>query len=108
MEQVCNYYFFIFKKKKIILIKLDIQLNFKNSIGAAKNNEKRSSSTGKRFIEFKTLNNKIPLIKNKEDESKTSKAGLKIKGKQLDLQKLLNIFPKKSSKTKRINNLNNL
>ena len=102
------------KSKRIIYSSLHFNgtsmqlLNFKNSIGAAKNNEKRSSSTGKRFIEFKTLNNKIPLIKNKEEESKTSKAGLKIKGKQLDLQKLLNIFPKKSSKTKRINNLNNL
>ena len=75
-------------------------LNLKNNIGAPKNSENRSSSTDKRFSEFKMKKDKIPLIKYKEEESKTSKKGLKVKGKHLNLQKLLNVFPKKSNKTR--------
>ena len=75
-------------------------LNLKNNIGTSKNSEHRSSSTDKRFAEFKMKKDKIPLIKYKEEESKTSKNGLKVKGKHLNLQKLLNVFPKKSNKTR--------
>ena len=75
-------------------------LNLKNNIGTSKNSEHRSSSTDKRFAEFKMKKDKIPLIKYKEEESKTSKKGLKIKAKHLNLQKLLNVFPKKSNKTR--------
>ena len=75
-------------------------LNLKNTIGTTKNSENRSSSTDKRFIEFKNKNNKIPLIKNREEEKHNSKKGLKIRGKHLNLQKLLNVFPKKSNKTR--------
>ena len=75
-------------------------LNLKNNIGTSKNSEHRSSSTDKRFSEFKMKKDKIPLIKYKEEESKTSKKGLKIKAKHLNLQKLLNVFPKKSNKTR--------
>ena len=75
-------------------------LNLKNNIGTSKNSEHRSSSTDKRFAEFKMKKDKIPLIKYKEEESKTSKKGLKVKGKHLNLQKLLNVFPKKSNKTR--------
>ena len=71
-------------------------LNLKNNIGTSKNSEHRSSSTDKRFIELKTKKDKIPLIKNKEDENKSSKKTLKVKGKHLNLQKLLNVFPKKN------------
>ena len=72
-------------------------LNLKNNIGTSKNSEHRSSSTDKRFAEFKMKKDKIPLIKYKEEESKTSKKGLKVKAKHLNLQKLLNVFPKKST-----------
>ena len=75
-------------------------LNLKNNIGTSKNSEHRSSSTDKRFAEFKMKKDKIPLIKYKEEESKTSKKGLKVKAKHLNLQKLLNVFPKKSNKTR--------
>ena len=75
-------------------------LNLKNNIGTSKNSEHRSSSTDKRFAEFKMKKDKIPLIKYKEEESKTSKKGLKVKTKHLNLQKLLNVFPKKSNKTR--------
>ena len=75
-------------------------LNLKNNIGTSKNSEHRSSSTDKRFVEFKMKKDKIPLIKYKEEESKTSKKGLKVKAKHLNLQKLLNVFPKKSNKTR--------
>lgn len=75
-------------------------LNLKNNIGTSKNSEQRSSSTDKRFAEFKMKKDKIPLIKYKEEESKTSKKGLKVKAKHLNLQKLLNVFPKKSNKTR--------
>ena len=75
-------------------------LNLKNYIGTSKNSEHRSSSTDKRFAEFKMKKDKIPLIKYKEEESKTSKKGLKVKAKHLNLQKLLNVFPKKSNKTR--------
>ena len=79
-------------------------LNLKNSIGTTKNSEARSSSTGKGFIEVKLSNDKIPLIKNKGDESKASKKGLKLKGDHLNLQKLLNVFPKKSQRTRSTDN----
>ena len=75
-------------------------LNLKNNIGTSKNSEHRSSSTDKRFAEFIMKKDKIPLIKYKEEESKTSKKGLKVKAKHLNLQKLLNVFPKKSNKTR--------
>ena len=75
-------------------------LNLKNNIGTSKNSEHRSSSTDKRFADFKMKKDKIPLIKYKEEESKTSKKGLKVKAKHLNLQKLLNVFPKKSNKTR--------
>ena len=75
-------------------------LNLKNNIGTSKNSEHRSSSTDKRYAEFKMKKDKIPLIKYKEEESKTSKKGLKVKAKHLNLQKLLNVFPKKSNKTR--------
>ena len=75
-------------------------LNLKNNIGTSKNSEHRSSSTDKRFAEFKMKKDKIPLIKYKEEESKTSKKGLKVKAKHLNLQKLLNVFPKKPNKTR--------
>jgi hypothetical protein len=80
-------------------------LNLKNNIGTSKNSEHRSSSTDKRFAEFKMKKDKIPLIKYKEEESKTSKKGLKVKAKHLNLQKLLNVFPKKSNKTRVTDNL---
>ena len=79
-------------------------LNLKNNIGTSKNSEHRSSSTDKRFAEFKMKKDKIPLIKYKEEESKTSKKGLKVKGKHLNLQKLLNVFPKKSQRTRSTDN----
>ena len=97
------------KPKRIIYSSLHFNgtsmqlINLKNNIGTTNNNGNRSISTGRGLIESKTLSDKIPLIKNKEDESKTSKAGFKLKTKQLNLQKLLNIFPKKSKRTKRIN-----
>ena len=72
-------------------------INLKNNIGIMKNSDNKSSSTDKRFHEFNIKNNKIPMIRNKEEENKTSKKRVKLKGKHLNLQKLLNIFPKKKT-----------
>ena len=71
-------------------------INLKNNIGIMKNSDYKSSSTDKRFHELKIKNDKIPMIRNKE-ENKTSKKRVKLKGKHLNLQKLLNIFPKKKT-----------
>jgi len=83
-------------------------LNLKNSIGTTKNSEKRLKLNGKEFIEFKkinTNNEKIPLIKNIEDKTKYTKIVLKLNGKNLNLQKLLNAFPKKTQKSRSTDNL---
>ena len=65
------------RQKRIIYSSLhfngsNIQLlNLKNNIGTSKNSENRSSSTDKRIIEFKMGKEKIPLIKNRDNEAKT-------------------------------------
>ena len=98
------------RQKRIIYSSLhfngsNIQLlNLKNNIGTSKNSENRSSSTDKRIIEFKMGKEKIPLIKNRDNETKTYKKGLKLKGKHMNLQKLLNAFPKKSNRARSTDN----
>jgi hypothetical protein len=98
------------RQKRIIYSSLhfngsNIQLlNLKNNIGTSKNSENRSSSTDKRIIEFKMGKEKIPLIKNRDNEAKTYKKGLKLKGKHMNLQKLLNAFPKKSNRARSTDN----
>ena len=98
------------RQKRIIYSSLhfngsNIQLlNLKNNIGTSKNSDNRSSSTDKRRVEFKINKEKIPLIKHRDNESKTHKKSLKLKGKHLNLQKLLNVFPKKSNRTRSTDN----
>ena len=98
------------RQKKIIYSSLHFNgtnihlLNLKNNIGTTKNSENRSSSTDKRIIDFKQKNEIIPLIKNKDEERRASKIGLRIKGKHLNLQKLLNVFPKKAPTIKSTDN----
>ena len=38
------------------------------------------------------------MVNNKEEDNKTSKKQIKLKGKHINLQKLLNVFPKKINK----------
>ena len=74
------------------------QLNLKNSIGIGKNLGNISSSTGKKVHELKNKNGKMPMINNKDEDNKTTKKQIKLKGKHINLQKLLNVFPKKVNK----------
>ena len=94
------------KSKRVIYSSLHFNgsnlqlLNLKNNIGTTKNAEKRYLSHGREFIEYKLVNNndKIPLIKNRDNKTKPAKIGLKIKGKHLNFQKLLNPIPSKIQK----------
>lgn len=90
------------KSKRVIYSSLHFNgsslqlLNLKNNIGTTKNSEKRFLSHGREFIEYKMENNndKIPLIKSRENKNKPAKIGLKIKAKHLNFQKLLNPIAK--------------
>ena len=90
------------KSKRVIYSSLHFNcsslqlLNLKNNIGTTKNSEKRFLSHGREFIEYKMANNndKIPLIKSRENKNKPAKIGLKIKAKHLNFQKLLNPISK--------------
>ena len=91
------------KSKRVIYSSLHFNgsslqlLNLKNNIGTTKNAEKRFLSHGREFIEYKIANNndKIPLIKSRDNKNKPAKIGLKIKAKHLNFQKLLNPISKK-------------
>ena len=77
----------------------NIQLiNLKNNFDKNKNSENKTHSINKRNEVYKIKNDKIPIIKRKED-NKTNKLKIKdlnLKGKHLNLQKILNIVPKKT------------
>ena len=73
-------------------------LNLKNHFDINKNSDNRNHSSNKRNDFEKINNDKIPIIK-KKDENKTNKLTIKdlnLKGKHLNLQKILNIVPKKT------------
>ena len=73
-------------------------LNLKNNFELNKNSETRkNSSLNKVAVDFKINTDKIPIIKYNEKDNQMSKLKLKdfkIKGKHLNLQKILNIVPK--------------
>ena len=73
-------------------------LNLKNNFDINKNSENRNHSTNKRN-DFDEINNeKIPIIRKKQ-ENKANKLKVKdlnLKGKHINLQKILNIIPKKA------------
>ena len=78
----------------------NIQLiNLKNNFDMNKNSENKTHSINKRNeIDNKIRSDKIPNIKRKE-ENKANKLKIKdlnLKGKHLNLQKILNIVPKKT------------
>ena len=73
-------------------------LNLKNNFDINKNSDNRNHSSNKRNDFEKINNDKIPFIK-KNGENKTNKLAIKdlnLKGKHLNLQKILNIVPKKT------------
>ena len=91
------------KSKRIIYSSLhfnggNIQLlNLKNNFDVNKNQENRSNSTNKRNVEFYKINNKkMKIIKKKEEKTidQLKVKDLNLKGKHLNLQKILNIVPK--------------
>ena len=76
-------------------------LNLKNNYDINKNSENRSNSTNKRncgFTKINNNNNKMKII-NKNEDKKMNQLNVKdlhLKGKHLNLHKILNIVPKKS------------
>ena len=76
-------------------------LNLKNNYDINKNSENRSNSTNKRnggFTKINNNNNKMKIINKNEDKkmNQLNVNDLHLKGKHLNLHKILNIVPKKS------------
>ena len=93
------------KPKRVIYSSLhfngaNIQLlNLKNNFDLSKNSENRNHSSNKRNDFEKINNEKIPIINRKDENNKANKLKIKdlnLQGKHINLQKILNIVPKKT------------